>query len=97
MLGDVIFKETGKTIGMRVLSTDAGVVTVEVTLQTQGQIEEVDETSITMRGMGSAKGVGADGSINYRGGLHFLSAPSQPSPGPSPSGAKALQTPTHGS
>ena len=103
MLGEVLFKETGKTIGMRVLSTDAAGVNVEVTLQTEGQIGDVDETSlwtytsltrpdgsihgdgrgfmttsdgdvIGMLGSASAKAVGADGSIKYRGALHFQNA-----------------------
>ena len=103
MLGEVLFKETGKTIGMRVLSADAGGVKVEVTLQTEGQIDGVAETSLWtyssltrpdgsiygegqgfmttsdgdvlgMLGSAGAKAVGADGSIKYRGALHFQTA-----------------------
>ena len=103
MLGEILYKETGNTIGMRVLSADEAGVNVEVTLQTKGQIGDVDETSVWtytsltrpdgsihgggqgfmttsggdvlgMLGTASAKAVGADGSIKYRGSLHFQSA-----------------------
>ena len=103
MLGEILFKEKGNTIGMRVLSADTEGVNVEITLQTKGQIGDVDETSvwtytsltrpdgsihgggqgfmttsdgdvIGMLGVASAEAVGADGSIKYRGSLHFQSA-----------------------
>ena len=46
MLGELIFEEKGTTTGVRVLSAEAAVVKVEVTLQTQGKIKGVDENSL---------------------------------------------------
>ena len=46
MLGEIIYEETGKTTGLRVLSPEAGEVKVEVTLQTQGKIGGIEETSL---------------------------------------------------
>jgi hypothetical protein len=46
MLGEILFEEKGKTIGVRVLSSEAGESTVEVTLQTQGRIQGMEETSL---------------------------------------------------
>jgi len=45
-LGDLLWEEKGKTIGMRVLSCDAAGTKVEVTLQTEGQIQGVPENSL---------------------------------------------------
>lgn len=46
MLGELLYEETGKTTGMRVLSSEGGEVKVEVSLQSQGQINGVSETSL---------------------------------------------------
>jgi hypothetical protein len=46
MLGDILYEEKGKTTGVRVLSSDGGEVTVEVTLQTQGRILGMEESSL---------------------------------------------------
>ena len=46
MLGEILYEEKGKTTGVRVLSSDGGEVTVEVTLQAQGRIQGMEETSI---------------------------------------------------
>ncbi len=42
-LGNLLYEEKGTTNGELVLSCDAGGTTMEVTLQTEGQIEGVDE------------------------------------------------------
>ena len=46
MLGEILYEEKGKTIGLRVLSLEGGETKVEVTLQTEGQIQGVAETSL---------------------------------------------------
>ncbi len=46
MLGEILYEEKGKTTGVRVLSSDGGEVTVEVTLQAQGRIQGMEETSM---------------------------------------------------
>jgi len=46
MLGEILYEEKGKTIGVRVLSSEGGESTVEVTLQTQGSIQGMEETSL---------------------------------------------------
>ena len=46
MLGDLLYEEQGKTIGMRVLSSEGGEVKVEVSLQAEGQIQGVSEKSL---------------------------------------------------
>jgi len=46
MLGEILYEEKGKTTGVRVLSSDGGEVTVEVTLQAQGKIQGMEETSM---------------------------------------------------
>ena len=46
MLGDILYEEKGKTIGMRVLSSEGGEVKVEVTLQTEGKIRGMAERSV---------------------------------------------------
>src|SRR5262245_19315663 len=100
MLGEVLFEEKGRASGIRVLSTDGGEVTLEVSLQTEGRILGIEQRSmwtywsktrsdgsiygegkgfmttkegdvIRMTGFGTAKGIEADGSVNYRGSLHF--------------------------
>ena len=46
MLGEVIFEEKGTTTGVRVLSADAAATKVEVTLQTEGTIGGVAQSSL---------------------------------------------------
>ncbi|HXV60736.1 MAG TPA: hypothetical protein VEK15_08585 [Vicinamibacteria bacterium] len=46
MLGELLYEEKGKTIGLRVLSSDDGGTTVEVTLETEGKILGVGEKSL---------------------------------------------------
>ena len=46
MLGDLLYEEQGKTIGMRVLSSEGGEVKMEVSLQTEGQINGISEKSL---------------------------------------------------
>jgi hypothetical protein len=103
MLGEILYEEKGKTIGIRVLSSEGGEATVEVTLQTQGRIQGMEESSlwtywsktrsdgsiygegkgimttkdgdvVKLTGSGAAKSRGADGSIHYRGAVHFHTA-----------------------
>jgi hypothetical protein len=38
MLGELLYEEKGKTIGMRVLASEGGELKVEITLQTEGKI-----------------------------------------------------------
>ena len=45
-LGDLIYEETGKVTGIRVLSCDASGTNVEVNLQTSGKIRGVNETCL---------------------------------------------------
>jgi|SRR5712691_5420008 len=100
MLGEILYEETGKTTGIRVLSSEVGEVKLEVTLQTEGRIQGVEQKStwtywsktrsdgsiygegkgfmttkdgdvIHLIGNGSAERVGSDGSIHYRGAVHF--------------------------
>lgn len=63
MLGDLLLEETGTTTGMRVLSQDDSGTVMEVTLQTQGTICGVEETTLwtyssTMHADGSISGEG---------------------------------------
>ncbi len=46
MLGEILYEEKGKTTGVRVISSEGGEVTVEVSLQTEGRIQGVAETSL---------------------------------------------------
>ncbi len=46
MLGDITFEEKGTTTGVRVLSFDQADTTVEVSLQTQGNIRGIDHTTV---------------------------------------------------
>jgi len=102
MLGEVLFEEKGRTTGIRVLSSEGGEATLEISLQTEGRILGVEQRSmwtyfsktrsdgsiygegkglmttkegdvINLTGVGAAKGAGPDGSIKYRGALHFES------------------------
>jgi hypothetical protein len=43
MLGEILYEETGRTTGMRVLAPEGSDVIVEVSLQTQGLISGVSE------------------------------------------------------
>lgn len=46
MLGELISDETGRTTGIRVLSSEGGETEVEISLQTQGTIHGVSQQSI---------------------------------------------------
>ena len=46
MLGELLYEETGRVTGTRVLSAEGGEVTVEVDLRTEGSILGVNETSL---------------------------------------------------
>jgi len=46
MLGDILYEERGKTTGVRVLTPEGNDVRVEVSLQAQGMILGVQETSM---------------------------------------------------
>ena len=46
MLGELIYEETGATSGIRVLSSEGGETTLEVSLQTQGKILGVEAGSL---------------------------------------------------
>lgn len=46
MLGELFCEETGATSGIRVLSSENGETTVEISLQTQGKILGVEEGSL---------------------------------------------------
>lgn len=46
MLGDILYEEKGKTTGVRVLTPEGNDVRVEVSLQAQGKIFGVQETSM---------------------------------------------------
>ncbi len=41
MLGEIIYEETGKTTGTRVLSVENGATKVEVSVQTEGKVRGV--------------------------------------------------------
>ncbi len=45
-LGDLVYEETGKVTGIRVLSSDASGTKLELSLQTAGQIRGVDENCL---------------------------------------------------
>ncbi len=87
-LGNLLYEEKGKAIGMRVLSSDAGGTKMEVTLQTEGRIEGVDENSLWTyssftRPDGSIYGEGK-GLMTTKGGdtIHLTGSASAQSPGP---------------
>ena len=79
MLGDLLYEEKGETTGLRVLSSEGGEVKVEVSLQAEGQIHGVSETSLwtywsktrsdgTIYGEGTGFMTTADGAvINLKG------------------------------
>ena len=46
MLGEILIEETGKTLGVRVLDSEAGAVTMEVSLQTEGRVLGVAEATV---------------------------------------------------
>lgn len=46
MLGDILIEETGKTLGVRVLESEPGAVTMEVTVQTEGRLLGVSEATV---------------------------------------------------
>ena len=46
MLGEILFEEKGRTSGIRVLSSDPGETTVEVSIQAKGRILNVKHTSL---------------------------------------------------
>lgn len=46
MLGDVLIEETGKVTGLRVLASEPGDVTMEITVQTEGRVLGVAETTV---------------------------------------------------
>jgi len=100
MLGEILYEEKGRTTGVRVLSSEGGEVTLEISLATEGRILGVEQKSmwtytsktradgsihgdgngfmttangdvIRLSGSGSAAGVKGDGSIQYRGAVHF--------------------------
>ena len=63
MLGEVIYEETGTTSGIRVLSSEGGETTLEISLQTQGKILGVEQSCMwtyrsTTRSDGSIYGEG---------------------------------------
>ena len=88
MLGEIIYEETGKTIGLRVLSSEGGEVKVEVTLQAQGKIAGIDHTSLwtywsKTRSDGSIHGEGK-GVITTKDGdvINLTGSGSAMAPGP---------------
>ena len=103
MLGEMLLEETGKTLGVRVLDSEPGTVTMEVSVQTEGRLLGIAETTvwtywsktrpdgsmygegkgvmtttdgdvIGLVGSGTAKAVGPDGTIRYRGAIYFNTA-----------------------
>jgi hypothetical protein len=66
MLGELLYEEKGKTIGMRVLASEGGDLKVEITLQTEGKILGQPEKSTWTYWSKSR----ADGTIYGEGGLH---------------------------
>jgi hypothetical protein len=46
MLGEILYEEKGKTTAVRLLSSEGGESTVEVTLQTEGRIQGMEERSL---------------------------------------------------
>ena len=46
MLGEILIEETGKTLGLRVLDSEAGAVKLEVSVQTEGRVLGVAETTL---------------------------------------------------
>jgi hypothetical protein len=63
MLGEILYEETGQTTGIRVLPSTGGETHLEVSLQTQGRIQGVDQRSMwtytsTTRADGSIYGQG---------------------------------------
>ena len=103
MLGEILYEEKGKTTGVRVLTSEGDDVKVEVSLQAQGKILGVQETSmwtywsktrsdgtiygegqgfmttkdgdvIHLTGSGACRAAGSDGSVRYRGAVHFHTA-----------------------
>jgi len=88
MLGELLYEEKGKTTGIRVLSSEGGEVEVEVSLQSQGQIGGVSETSLwtycsktradgTMIGEGTGFMTTADGDV-----IHLKGSGAAKSAGP---------------
>lgn len=88
MLGEILFEEKGTASGIRVLSLEHGETTVEVSLQTQGSIRGVAETSLwtywsKTRADGSIYGEGKgfmtteDGDV-----IHMVGSGAAKAPGP---------------
>lgn len=67
MLGNAIYEEQGATTGVRVLSLDADGTTLEVSIQTEGTIRGVAETTVWTYWSKTRN----DGSIHYRGAIYF--------------------------
>ena len=87
MLGQILLEEKGKASGFRVLSLDPGETTVEVSLQTQGRILSVEETSLwtywsKTRADGSIYGEGK-GFMTTKDGdvIHMLGSGASTAPG----------------
>ena len=79
MLGDLLYEEKGETTGLRVLSSEGGEVKVEVSLQANGRIHGVSETSLwtywsktrsdgTLYGEGTGFMTTADGDVIHLAG-----------------------------
>ena len=88
MLGDLLYEETGKVTGIRVLPPEEGAAVLEVCLQAAGRIQGVEHTSLwtytsTPRADGSIFGQGlgvlttADGDV-----IHLVGRASDQSGGP---------------
>ena len=87
-LGDLVYEETGKVTGRRVLSSDASGTKVEIDLQTSGQIRGVAQHCLwtytqLVRSDGSIYGVG-QGFMTTQDGdvLHLIGHGSAQAPAP---------------
>ena len=77
MLGELLYEETGKVTGTRVLSAEGGEAKLEVDLQTEGNILGVKETTLwtywsTTRADGSMHGEGKGVMTTANGEVIFL-------------------------